>query len=130
MGRSNRQNSLSLDFSSRYMLINLILNATSKPQLVYHDIVKDFVFFFYYLWHLFCLLLFLCFVDFLVHLLLDSVIEFLYFSVVFFLTFHGVDGSRRCVFDFGFLYLVGFCYDSTLFLLSYSLRRRTFTIYF
>jgi len=41
-------------------------------------------------------------------LLLDSVIEFLYFFVVFFLTFHGIDGSRGRVFDFGSSYLVGF----------------------
>jgi len=67
-----------------------------------------FVFFFFYLWHLFFLLSFFCFFDFLFHLLLDSVIEFLYFFVVFFLTFHGIDGSRWRIFDFGSSYLIGF----------------------
>jgi len=65
------------------------------------------VFFFYYLWCLFFLLSFICFVDFLVHLLLDLVIEFLYFFVVFFLTFQGIDGSRWRIFDFGSSYLIG-----------------------
>jgi len=65
-------------------------------------------FFFYYLWHLFFLSSFLCFFNFSVHLLLDLVVEFLYFFVVFFLTLHSVDGSRRHIFDFGSSYLVGF----------------------
>ena len=65
------------------------------------------VLFLYYLRYLFFLSSFLCFFDFLVHLLLDSVIKFLYFFVALFLTFHGIDGSHRHIFDFGSLYLVG-----------------------
>ena len=63
---------------------------------------------YFFLWRLSFFSSFLCFNDFLVHLLLDSVVEFLYFFVVFFLAFHGIDGSRRRVFDFGSSYLIGF----------------------